>query len=197
MNGSVFTGQYSELPLSVRAAISGFLGEAANAAIIGVIMAASIGLGFFNEFRAGRAAVVPADLRLLSAHGLSCDESIVTGEFLPVAKSVETVAAAIGLGDLRCCLLMGTVVQSGSATAVVVATGRDTEFGTIAHGLAAQDPRTEFQRGLAKFSTLLLQVALALTVAIFLTHAWMQRPLLTTLTVVALGAWLPHSPFAG
>lgn len=57
--------------------------------------------------------VVPADLRLLATAGLECDESVLTGESLPAEKSPEPVAAGTPLAELRCCALMGTVVQVG------------------------------------------------------------------------------------
>jgi len=208
------------LLLFVTAGVSVFLGEASNAVIIGVILAASIGLGFVNEFRAERAAdalhdqvrhsvvvlrdgaaveidvteivpgdvvqltmgaVVPADVRIIGGHDLACDEGIVTGESLAAAKSADPVAAGAGVGDLTSCALMGTVVQSGSATAVVVATGPRTEFGRIAGGLATQLPQTEFQRGLGRFSVLLLEVAVVLTTLIFVGNVLLQRPVLDAL----------------
>jgi len=206
--------------LFVTAGVSVFLGESANAVIIGVILTASIGLGFANEFRAERAAdalhdqlrhtvvvlrdgtptevdvtelvpgdvvdltmggVVPADMRLLSVHNVSCDEGIVTGESLPAAKSADPVDADAGIGDLTGCVLMGTVVQSGAGTAVVVATGPRTEFGQIAAGLSTQQPQTEFQRGLGRFSVLLLEVAVILTTLIFIANVLLQRPILDSL----------------
>ncbi len=206
--------------LFVTAVVSMFLGEAANAVIIGIILAASIGLGFVNEYRAERTAdalhdrirhtvvvhrdgnpeeadvtdlvpgdvvqlntgtVVPADMRLLDAHNLACDESIVTGESLPTAKTPQPVAQGAGIGDLTSCMLMGTVVQSGTGTAVVVATGSRTEFGRIAGGLATEQPQTEFQRGLGRFSVLLLEVALILTTVIFVANVLLHRPILDAL----------------
>ena len=206
--------------LCVTASLSVFLGEATNAVIIAVILAASIGLGFVNEFRAERAAdqlhdqlrhtvvvvrgnagsevdvtdlvvgdlvdlsmgsVVPADMRLLTTSNLSCDESIVTGESLPAEKIVEPVADDAAIGDLACCVLMGTVVQSGSGTGVVIATGPRTEFGQIAAGLSTPQPQTDFQRGLGRFSALLLSVALILTATIFIANVLLRRPPLDAL----------------
>ncbi|MGN6273425.1 MAG: magnesium-translocating P-type ATPase [Protaetiibacter sp.] len=206
--------------LFVTAGVSVFVGEAGSAAIIAVILVASVGLGFVNEYRAERAAdalhdqlrhqiavvrdgepmelditelvpgdvmnlatgcVVPADARLLTAHNLSCDEGIVTGESLPTAKSIDPVPAGTGIAELHCCVLMGTVVQSGAGTAIVVATGTRTEFGRIAAGLAAPQPQTEFQRGLGRFSVLLLEIAVVLTTVIFVANLVLQRPVIDSL----------------
>ncbi|QNE37823.1 magnesium-translocating P-type ATPase [Leifsonia shinshuensis] len=125
--------------------------------------------------------VVPADLRLVEANGLECDESIVTGEARAAAKSVAPVAVGAGVGDLACCALMGTVVHAGGGAGVVVATGGATEFGRIAVGLTAQQPQTEFQRGLGQFSTFLLLVAIILTTLIFVAALLLGRPLIESL----------------
>ena len=107
--------------------------------------------------------VVPADLRLLATAGLECDESVLTGESLPAEKTPAPVPAGTPLAELGSCALMGTVVQAGSGTGVVVATGGQAEFGRIALGLGERQPETEFQVGLRKFSMLLVQVAGVLT----------------------------------
>jgi E1-E2 ATPase len=119
--------------------------------------------------------VIPADLRLLAVAGLDCDESVLTGESLPAEKSAGPVAAGTPLAELSCCALMGTVVQAGSGTGVVVATGGDAEFGRIAVGLGQRQLETEFQVGLRKFSMLLVQVAGVLTGAIFVINVALQR----------------------
>lgn len=125
--------------------------------------------------------VVPADLRLIEASGLACDESIVTGEAHAAAKSLDPVAEGVGVGDLACCALMGTVVHAGVGVGVVVATGGTTEFGRIAVGLGTQQPQTEFQRGLGQFSTFLLLVAIILTTLIFVAALLLGRPLIESL----------------
>src|SRR5659263_217775 len=111
--------------------------------------------------------IVPADLRLLEVAELECDESILTGESMPVAKSVDPVPPGAALAELTGAALMGTVVHAGSGTGVVVATGSRAEFGRIAQGLSEGEPETEFQAGLRQFSVLLVQVAAILTVSIF------------------------------
>jgi Mg2+-importing ATPase len=131
--------------------------------------------------RVGLGSVVPADLRILSCHDLTCDEAILTGESLPVAKSADPVPKGAGLGELSSCLLMGTVVQSGAAVALVVETGARTEFGRVAVGLAGPEPQTEFQRGLGRFSALLLVVAISLTTLIFAANVLLQRPIIDSL----------------
>ncbi len=199
------------------ALVSAFVGEGADALIIGVIITASVGLGFANEYRAERAAeamhdeirhvvtvirdgepasvevthlvpgdvvrlgvgaIVPADVRLLRANDLECDESILTGESVPAEKSSSPVAAESAIADLSSCLFMGTVLHEGSADAVVVATGRSTQFGRIAVGLGERHPQTEFQRGLARFSGLLAKVAGVLSVTIFVVNILLGRPVI-------------------
>jgi len=125
--------------------------------------------------------VVPADLRLIETTALECDESIVTGEASAVRKSTDPVADSASLGDLTCCALMGTVVHAGTGVGVVVATGARTEFGRIAVGLGARAPQTEFQRGLAQFSTFLLTVAVALSALIFVAALLLGRPVIESL----------------
>src|SRR6478672_1203462 len=206
--------------LAVTATVSFFLGQRTDTAVIGLILAASVGLGFVNEYRAERATealhsqvthrasvrrarqtlqvdvtdlvpgdvvrlvlgeIVPADLRLLEATGLQCDESVLTGESLPVDKGTDPVAPGSPLGDLDSCALMGTVVHSGSGTGAVVATGPRAEFGRIALGLGERQPETEFQIGLRHFSVLLLGVAAVLTSLIFVANLLLQRPLIQSL----------------
>jgi Mg2+-importing ATPase len=125
--------------------------------------------------------VVPADLRLLAAAGLECDESVLTGESLPAEKFPAPVPAGTPLAELASCALMGTVVRAGSGTGVVVATGGQAEFGRIALGLGQRQPETEFQAGLRKFSMLLVQVAGVLTTAIFVINVTLHRPVIDAL----------------
>ncbi len=125
--------------------------------------------------------VVPADLRLISVASLGCDESVLTGESLPVDKNTDPVPARTALAELSGCALMGTVVNAGSGRGVVVSTGIRTEFGKIAAGLSTHQLDTEFQVGLRKFSMLLVYVAGALTTSIFVLNVVLHKPIMDAL----------------
>ena len=125
--------------------------------------------------------VVAADLRLLSVDGLECDESVLTGESLAVAKAVDAVPPGTALAELSGCALMGTVVHAGSGRGLVVATGAATVFGQVAAGLSTREPDTAFTVGLRRFSQLLVYVAGSLTGAIFVINVVLARPLLDAL----------------
>jgi magnesium-transporting ATPase (P-type) len=79
---------------------------------------------------------VPADLRLISAHGLSVQEAILTGESVPVEKHIEPVTEQASLGDRGCMAYSGTLLTSGQGRGVVAATGMHTEIGRISSLLA-------------------------------------------------------------
>jgi len=76
-------------------------------------------------------AKVPADVRIIEARNLAAAEAMLTGESVPVEKHVAPVADDTAVGDRTSMLYAGTLVTSGVATAVVVATGTDTELGRI------------------------------------------------------------------
>jgi len=145
----------------------------------GAVAVAGLVPGDVIDLRLGD--IVPADVRLLGAAELECDESILTGESMPAVKSPGTVPAGTALGELTGCALMGTVVHSGSGRAVVVATGTSTSFGHIAAGLGGRPAETAFQLGLRRFSMLLVYVAATLTAGIFVTNVLLHRPILEAL----------------
>ncbi len=124
--------------------------------------------------------IVPADLRLLEASSLECDESVLTGESAAAAKT-----AAPGRGDspldLPSCAFMGTVVHSGDGRAVVVQTGPRTAFGGIALRLGERHEQTAFQRGLQDYSRMLVIITGLLTGSIFVINALLGRSLLQSL----------------
>ena len=125
--------------------------------------------------------IVPADLRIIEATQLECDEAVLTGESLPVAKSAAVIAAPESPLDLPGCAFMGTVVHQGAGRGVAVATGTSTAFGRIAAGLSQRQAETAFQVGLRGFSALLVKVAGVLTVSIFVINVAFSRPLVEAL----------------
>src|SRR5262249_15112624 len=79
---------------------------------------------------------VPADLRLVDAKNLRTEEAALTGESVPTEKTVDAVPANATVGDRGNMAFSGTMVVSGRATGVVVATGSQTELGRINQMLA-------------------------------------------------------------
>jgi Mg2+-importing ATPase len=127
-------------------------------------------------------SVIPADCRLLEADELLVDESSLTGESFPVEKDpAGRVAADAALADRRNTVHFGTHVLSGTALAIAVVVGRDTELGRITHDLRSAVPKTAYEKGIARFGYLLVRVMLVLTVLIFAANALLGRPVLDSL----------------
>ncbi|MDQ1539820.1 MAG: P-type Mg2+ transporter, partial [Actinomycetota bacterium] len=122
--------------------------------------------------------VVPADLRIIEADQLECDEAVLTGESMAAAKTSEPAAGTDSAVDLPSCAFMGTVVHQGAGRGVVIATGSKTSFGTIAAGLGERQAETAFQVGLRDFSGFLVKVAGVLTISIFVINVALSRPLI-------------------
>lgn len=74
---------------------------------------------------------IPADLRLIDVAGLNADEAILTGEPLPVGKTLAPVAAQAALADRTSMAFGGTMITEGTGAGVVVATGPATQIGRI------------------------------------------------------------------
>jgi magnesium-transporting ATPase (P-type) len=113
---------------------------------------------------------VPADLRLLEATGLQAEESALTGESVPAAKSVDPVPPEAGPGDRSCMLHSGTLISAGTGTGVVVATAQNTEIGKIQTMISQVEgvdtPLTRSLTVLAKRLALLILVMALLMIII-------------------------------
>ncbi len=118
---------------------------------------------------------------MLDSHDLFIDEAALTGETFPVEKTVGVVATDTPLAKRTNALFMGTHVVSGSAKAVVVSTGRATEFGAISEQLKLRPPETDFERGVRRFGYLLSEITLILVIAIFAFNIYFQKPILDSL----------------
>jgi P-type Ca2+ transporter type 2C len=111
---------------------------------------------------------VPADLRLLDAAALEVDESMLTGESVPVAKAVRVAPAdRDDPEDRPGQVFWGTFVTRGSATGLVVGTGVETELGGIAAKLDVPVPRTPLQHELGRLSARLGVAAVVIAAAVF------------------------------
>jgi magnesium-transporting ATPase (P-type) len=116
---------------------------------------------------------VAADARLVEEAQLQVAEAALTGESVPVSKSVAPVPEATGLADRHCMVYSGTHVTAGRARAVVVATGVHTEVGRIA-GLTerAEEPKTPLELRIEQFGRALVVAALGLFVLVVLLGLW-------------------------
>jgi len=123
--------------------------------------------------------LVPADARLLDAKDLHVRESGLTGESLPVDKAAADLSGGQhGIADAGNSVFLGTAVQTGIGTAVIVRTGKDTAFGEIAQRLAARPPETEFGRGIRHFGLMITRVIMLLVLFVLLVNIVLHRPLL-------------------
>ncbi|VXC46217.1 HAD-IC family P-type ATPase [Nocardioides sp. AX2bis] len=112
---------------------------------------------------------VPADLRLVDAVDVRVDESALTGESDPVAKADAVLASGTRVADRSTMLHAGTLVRTGTAHGLVVATGEGTELGAIHRLVSSATPlATPLSRKLARFGSLLTVVIVALAAVTFL-----------------------------
>jgi len=101
--------------------------------------------------------LIPADLRLLSAHDLHVNESSLTGEAMPVEKRSSPDADAAAPFDAPNLCFMGSSVVSGFAEGIILKTGRATYFGEVAKQITGADTTSSFDRGLNQFVALMLR----------------------------------------
>ncbi|MGZ6479046.1 MAG: HAD-IC family P-type ATPase, partial [Bdellovibrionales bacterium] len=128
--------------------------------------------------------MVPADASLLSARDLHVQEAALTGESLPVEKTPPQAGQISPV-------YLGTSIVSGTAVAVVTATGPRTKFGHIAERLMTPPPETEFDRGTRRFGVMILKTVFVLVIFVFLSNMMLHRDLLESLLfAVALAVGL-------
>jgi len=122
--------------------------------------------------------MIPADSLILESKELFVNESTLTGETYPVEKSTGVLKAETAIAQRTNSLWMGTSVSSGSGKALVVSTGKGTEFGKISETLKQNIPETEFEKGVSRFGNFLVRVTVIMVTAIFVINIYLQRPLL-------------------
>ncbi len=129
--------------------------------------------------------MVPADVRLLSAKDLHINQAALTGEALPVAKSEEQLTnTSQDLLEMPNICFLGSNVEVGSATAVVVLTGSSTYLGSLAISISAERELTGFDIGVNKFTWLMIRFLIVMV------------PLVFILNVLSKGNWLEAFLFA-
>jgi Ca2+-transporting ATPase len=107
---------------------------------------------------------VAADARVVEAHRLEVDEAPLTGESLPVAKTAEPIAAEAQLAERASLVHAGTSITAGRGRALVVATGVETELGTVAGLVAgAKPPPTPLQRRLGRLARFMVAAGVVIT----------------------------------
>jgi Mg2+-importing ATPase len=122
--------------------------------------------------------IVPGDCLVQESKDLFVDEATLTGETYPVEKSVGVLSAETPLAQRTNSLWMGTHVVSGNAKALVIHTGKDTEFGKVSERLKLRPPETDFELGIRRFGYFLMEVTLVLVIAIFAINVYLARPVL-------------------
>jgi len=122
--------------------------------------------------------MIPADVRILSCKDLFLTQASLTGESFPVEKfdAPEKIDGKMPL-ELKNLCFLGTSVESGSATAVVVETGLRTYLGSMASAVTSNPPPTSFDRGVASFTWLMIRFMAVMVPAVFLInglikHTW-------------------------
>lgn len=129
--------------------------------------------------------LVPADARLIESRDLHVQEAALTGESSPVEKHKSGTNTAFSS------VFLGTSVVSGTATAIVTATGGDTECGEIAKKLSEKVPETDFERGTRKFGYLIMRVVFFLMIFALIVNILLHRdPLESLFFSIALAVGL-------
>ncbi|WMM24707.1 magnesium-translocating P-type ATPase [Tissierella sp. MB52-C2] len=121
--------------------------------------------------------LIPADLRIITCKDLFISQSSLTGESEPVEKFSEIKDKNVNknISDLENIALMGTIVVSGSAVGIVLQTGNQTYFGTIAESLAKDRGQTSFEEGVKSVSFLLIRFMLVMVPIVFLINGLTKK----------------------
>jgi Mg2+-importing ATPase len=120
--------------------------------------------------------MIPGDVRLLSSKDVFVSQGSLTGESLPVEKfhDPETKEESSPT-ELKNTCFMGTSVESGTATAVVVTTGVQTYLGSMAHSITGERVQTSFDQGLNRFTWLMIQFMAVMVPLVFLINGFTKH----------------------
>jgi P-type Ca2+ transporter type 2C len=158
----------------------------------GEVPAADLVPGDVVALEAGEA--VPADCRLVQAHGFAVDNAPLTGESQPVRRAADPEVAGVAALEARNCVFMGTAVAAGTAKAVVYATGAATEFGRIFRlTTETERQRTPLQRQVTVMARRVSGAAVAIGAGLFAVRASAGSSLVDSF-VFALGVMVALVP---
>ncbi len=136
--------------------------------------------------------MVPADVRVLSAKDLFLNQAALTGESLPVERKADPTSADVQNPlELPNICFLGSNVESGSATAVVIHTGDKTYFGSLAASIIGQRVLTSFDKGINQFTWLMIRFIAVMVPAVFLINGlskqnWLEAFLFAMAVAVGL-----------
>jgi len=120
--------------------------------------------------------MIPGDVRVLSCKDLFVSEGSLTGESLPVEKFPDPETKVVSSPtELKNTCFMGTSVQSGTATAVVAATGIHTYLGSMAGSITEAQAPTSFDKGLSRFTWLMIQLMAVMVPLVFLINGFTKH----------------------
>lgn len=135
---------------------------------------------------------IPADARLIEVDSFTVNEAALTGEPYPIDKQAREVTDDVNLGDRKDMVFVGTTVSSGTATAIVVATGLKSEIGRVAELVrTTKEEPTPLQHQLQKLGVSLSYIILSICIVIFAIGVLANRDVVemfTTAVAVAVAA---------
>jgi P-type Mg2+ transporter len=136
--------------------------------------------------------MIPADVRVLSAKDLFINQAALTGESMPVEKNYAIVAEGVENPlEMSCLCFLGSNIESGTGTAVVVQTGSSTYFGSLANSIVGQRVLTSFDKGINQFTWLMISFMAILVPLVFIfnglsKHNWLDAFLFALAVAVGL-----------
>ena len=120
--------------------------------------------------------MIPGDVRIISAKDLFVSQGTLTGESLPVEKFHDADPKPENSPtELKNICFMGTSAQSGTATAVVVVTGTKTYLGTMAGAITQEEVPTSFDKGLSRFTWLMIQLMAVMVPLVFIINGFTKH----------------------